>query len=81
MLSQVYEILSEKKRQADNMGIGNEDNFIFCLPDGSELSRSRVEMQLEMIEKHMIEDGIQTEHFTCNTLRHAFSTRAIENAV
>lgn len=70
MLSQVYEILSEKKRQADNMGIGNEDNFIFCLLDGSELSRSCAEIKLEMTEKHMTEDGIQTEQFTCHTLRH-----------
>lgn len=63
------------------MGIGNEDNFVFCLPDRSELSCSRVEIQLEMTEKHMLEDGIQTEHFTCHTLRHAFATRAIENGM
>lgn len=55
-LRQPYACLGNRRRlQADKMGIGNEDNFIFCLSDGSELSRSRVEVQLEMIEKHMIE--------------------------
>lgn len=81
MLSQAYDILLEMKRQADNKGMGNADNFVFCLPDGSELSRSRVEIQLEMIEKHMLEDGIAVGHFTCHTLRHAFATRAIENGM
>ena len=81
MLSQVYDILSEKKKQADSMGTGNEDNFVFCLPDGSELSRSRIEIQLEITEKHMLEEGIPVGHFTCHTLRHAFATRAIENVM
>lgn len=81
MLSQVYDILSVKKKQADSMGTGNEDNFVFCLPDGFELSRSRIEIQLEITEKHMLEEGIPVGHFTCHTLRHAFATRAIENVM
>ena len=74
MLLQVYDILSEKKKQADSMRTGNEDNFVFCLPDGSERSRSRIEIQLELTEKHMLEDDIPVRHFTCHTLRHAFAT-------
>lgn len=81
MLLQAFDILSEKKRQADRMKIGNDDNYVFCLPDGSELCRSRVEIQLEMTEKHMLENGISVGHFTCHTLRHAFATRAIENGM
>lgn len=48
MLSQVCEILSDKKRQTDSLEIGNEDDFIFCPPDGTELSRSHVEIQLDI---------------------------------
>lgn len=81
MLSQAEEILREMKKQADDAGIGRDDNYIFCLPDGSEISRARVELELEKIEKRMIENGIAVGHITCHTLRHAFATRAIESGM
>lgn len=81
MLSQAEEILREMKKQADDAGIGNDDNYIFCLPDGSEISRARVELELEKVEKQMIENGIPVGHITCHTLRHAFATRAIESGM
>lgn len=63
------------------MGIGNPENYVFCLPDGAELSRARVEIELEKIEKKMKMDNLEIEHFTCHTLRHVFATRAIESGM
>ncbi len=51
------------------MGIGDGDDFVFCLPDGSEISRARVTTQLENVEKKMLEDGIPAGYITCHTLR------------
>lgn len=81
LLPQAGEILMEMKKQADGMGIGNADNYVFCMPDGTEISRARVTTQLGHIEKKMKEDGIQVGHITCHTLRHAFATRAIEGGM
>lgn len=81
LLPQAEEILIEMKKCADNMGIGNGENFVFCLPDGVEISRERVTTQLKHIEKKMADKGIPVGHITCHTLRHAFATRAIESGM
>lgn len=81
LIPQAEEILIEMKKHADDMGIGNSDNYVFCLPDGSEISRERVTLQLKHIEKQMIGDGIPVGHITCHTLRHSFATRAIESGM
>lgn len=81
MLQQIYILLYNKKERAEKMGIGNPENFVFCLPDGAVLSRARVEIELEKIEKKMKADNIGVGHFTCHTLRHVFATRAIESGM
>ena len=81
MLKQVEDILREMKKRADEMGIGGDDNYVFCLPDGSEISRFRVANELKRIESDMMEKGLIHDHFTCHTLRHAFATRMIEGGI
>ena len=81
MLKQVEDILREMKKRADEMGIGGADNYVFCLPDGSEISRFRVANELKRIESAMMEKGLIHYHFTCHTLRHAFATRMIEGGI
>ena len=81
MLQQAYIVLYDMKERAEKMGIGNPENYVFCLPDGAELSRARVEIELEKIEKKMKADNLEIEHFTCHTLRHVFATRAIESGM
>ncbi len=81
LLPQAEEILREMKDYAVSIGIGNEDNFVFCLPDGSAISRERVTVQLNHIEKKMKDNNIPVGHITCHTLRHTFATRAIENGM
>lgn len=81
MLQQAYIVLYDMKERAEKMGIGNPENYVFCLPDGAELSRARVEIELEKIEKKMKMDNLEIGHFTCHTLRHVFATRAIESGM
>ena len=81
LLPQAEKILREMKDEAVSIGIGNDDNFVFCLPDGSAISRERVTVQLNHIEKKMKDNNIPVGHITCHTLRHAFATRAIENGM
>lgn len=71
-------IFKRCKPKKDGLGL---TFFPFILPDGSEISRARVELELEKVEKQMIENGIPVGHITCHTLRHAFATRAIESGM
>lgn len=81
MLSKVYTILLELKERANKLNIGSMDDFVFCLPDGTALTRFRVENELERIEARMKADGIEVGHITCHCLRHTFATRAIEGGM
>ena len=81
MLSQVEDILERRKLTAKEEGHEGKEDFVFCLPDGSPLSRFRIANELERIEKHLSEEGVEVGHITCHTLRHAFATRAIEGGM
>ncbi len=74
-------ILLGIRQEADRNGMGADEDYVFCLPDGGEISRHRVDAELGKIEKKMMEAGICAEHITCHCLRHAFATRAIENGM
>lgn len=81
MLETAYEILKGMKENAENMNIGGEENYVFCLPDGSEISRFRVEYQLKKIEERMVNEDATVGHISSHTLRHSFATRAIESGM
>ena len=77
----MFSFLSGIKRSADDMGLGKDENYVFCLPDGKPISRYRVTSQLNKIQQRMKNDGYDIPHTTCHALRHTYSTRAIENGV
>lgn len=70
LIPQAEKSLIEMKKRADDAGIGRGDNFVFCLPDGSEISKARVTTQLKKLKKQMADDGIPVGDITCHTLRH-----------
>lgn len=74
-------LLNELKQGADDIGLGEPDNYVFCLPDGKSISRYRVTSELNRIQERMRKEGYQVEHFTCHALRHTYSTRATEKGV
>ena len=81
MLSKEYDILVNLKESADELNIGSMDDFVFCLPDGTALTRFRVENELKRIEKRMKSEGSEVGHISCHCLRHTFATRAIEGGM
>lgn len=81
ILETAYDILKDMKEKAESMNIGGEENYVFCLPDGSEISRFRVEYQLKKIEERMVAEDATVGHISSHTLRHSFATRAIESGM
>lgn len=54
------------------------DRYLFCNECGKELSRERVQGEIDRIEKRMRNDGYDFAHITSHVFRHTFATRAIE---
>ncbi len=77
----MFTYLGVIKQNADNMGLGKSDDYVFRLPDGKPISRYRVTGELNMIQERMKNDGYNIKHITCHALRHTYSTRTTENGV
>lgn len=74
-------IIIEREKQAYGKKVLRIDGYIFHLPDGSPISRERLQNEIDRIVKRINEAGISFERFTPHCLRHTFATRAIENGM
>ncbi|MDF2540845.1 MAG: integrase family protein [Herbinix sp.] len=81
MNTDLYNYMQSIKKQADEKGLGKQDDYIFCLPDGAPISRYRISNELNMIQNKMRNAGFECPIFTCHSLRHTYATRAIENGI
>lgn len=79
MNEDLYHYLWDLKKCADGKGIGKPSDYVFCLPDGSVISRARVTSALNNIQAKMRKDNYDIPHFTCHAFRHTYATRAGEN--
>jgi integrase len=81
MNTDLLNYIKKMKEHADEMGSGSPEDYVFCLLDGSPISRYRVSIELERIQIKMRETGYEFPKFTCHALRHTYATRAIENGI
>ena len=81
MNADLLDYIIKLKATADEVGMGNPDNYVFGLPDGTPISRYRVSSELIRVQDKMIDAGYDVKRFTCHALRHTYATRAIENGI
>lgn len=81
MNADLLDYMIKLKATADEVGMGNPDNYVFSLPDGTPISRYRVSSELKRVQDKMTDAGYHVKRFTCHALRHTYATRAIENGI
>lgn len=81
MNSDLLEYMTKLKSTADEVGLGNDDNYVFSLPDGTPISRYRISIELNKVQGKMLDAGYDFKRFSCHALRHTYATRAIENGI
>lgn len=71
-------IESQRKENRIYSNVVNIDEYVFHLPEGTPISRERVQAEIDRIVKKVNETGFHMERFTSHCFRHTFATRAIE---
>lgn len=71
----------DRERQVYGEKVLRMGGYIFHLPDGTPISRGRVQIEIDRIVKKINEAGINFERFTPHCFRHTFATRAIESGM
>lgn len=69
---------SQRKITREYSNVVNIDEYVFHLPEGTPISRERVQSEIDRIVKKVNEAGCHMERFTSHCFRHTFATRAIE---
>ena len=68
----------QRKVNRKYSNVVNIDEYVFHLPEGTPISRERVQSEIDRIVKRVNETGFYMERFTSHCFRHTFATRAIE---
>ncbi|WP_313185928.1 tyrosine-type recombinase/integrase [Lacrimispora sp.] len=71
----------DREKQVYGEKVLRMDGYIFHLPDGTPISRERVQIEIDRIVKKINKADIPFERFTPHCFRHTFATRAIENGM
>lgn len=69
---------AQRKTNREYSNILSIDEYIFHLPDGTPISRERVQSEIDRLVKKINESDHHMERFTSHCFRHTFATRAIE---
>lgn len=68
--------ITDRKKQTYGKKVSRMDGYIFHLPDGTPISRERLQNEIGRIVKRMNEDGIVFKRFTSHCFCPTFATRA-----
>ncbi len=71
-------IEAQRKINREYSNVVSIDEYVFHLPEGTPISRERVQSEIDRVLKKINETGGHIERFTSHCFRHTFATRAIE---
>ena len=71
-------IETQRKINREYSNVVSIAEYVFHLPEGTPISRERVQSEIDRVLKKINETGDHIERFTSHCFRHTFATRAIE---
>ena len=74
-------IESQRKENRIYTNVVSIDEYVFHLPEGTPISRERIQSEIERIVRRIVESGFQMERFTSHCFRHPYVKHTTKNII